>query len=250
MALCLFCAYSYTHAQIFKDKDGGGFFKKSKSKSNTFDLKKRVYVMGSVGNRTPNAGINLRLKKDRKEKWHFYLGLRGAVNRINNTEAFYTAPTKYRTGSDAYLAAFTRMAKRGNIDTLMLNSALMASLNAYAHVSYQLSNFLGLRLSVEGTIDMAGVNIGGLNEATYINRGAVNAKRVPFNLLKGGTHDLGNLNSEFLFRLGIDKLSFHAGYGYSKRMVASSLPQNLPNGSHDRFRNTTNGLVLGLRYRL
>jgi hypothetical protein len=246
LTLCFAFAHNGTNAQILKDVNE--IFKRpSKSK---IDLKKRLYVMGSLGNSTPNAGINFRIKQDRKEKWQFYVGLRGALNRINNTDEFYTAPTKYRTGSDVYSATYTRMSKKENIDTLVLNSSTMASINAYLHVSYKITSFLGFKLSVEGTLDMSGINFGGLNGATYINRGGIKASKEPINILKGGTHDIGNLNSELLFRLGIDKLSFHAGYGYSKRMVVSSLPQILPNGSNDRFRNTTNGLVIGLRYRL
>ena len=135
-------ASSITEAQVLEG--GSGIFKKSKS-GGKLSFKKRLYLMGSLGNDNLNAGISYRLRKNKRKKWHAFVGVRANFNTIQEVDQFETAPAEFRTGKTGYENGFLK-ADRNNIDTFKFNGTAMNSLNAYLHLSYTLIHFYYLNL--------------------------------------------------------------------------------------------------------
>jgi len=170
-------------------------------------------------------------------KKKFAVGLGGRFTTYTGANRYYrTAPAKLTSGSTGPLVIFKEDIPE-NIDSLLLKSPQVNSLNAAIVLRYQLSNQFQLGFS----IDLIGFSFGAETTATYINgsQGSMEmAKPSAFNILLISDNDRGSLNSEFyaIYSLknnwGIKAAAQFHFTEYTTTTEVQQFPE--PN---DRFRN-------------
>ena len=158
-----------------------------------------------------------------------------------------TAPGQITSGSTGPGILFKNTIT-ANVDTLLIASPQVNSLNAFINLSYQLS----AKVLVGFNIDAIGFSFGGTKSGNYINgpQGAItSAKPTGFNLLLVSDNDMGSLNSELYMKYKIkERLSLKGGvqFLFTEYTTATEV-QQFPE-PNDRFRNKALMLMLGVSY--
>lgn len=126
----------------------------------------------------------------------FAVGLGGRITSYFGANSIYrTAPAKLTSGTTGPFVIFKPDIDE-NIDTLIIKSPQVNSINAFVNLRYSFSDKFHLGFN----IDLIGFSFGASSRGTYINgtQGSMdNAKPSAFNLLLTSDNDLGSLNSEF-----------------------------------------------------
>lgn len=191
-------------------------------------------------------GYNWELGK-RKQ---FSIGLGGRFTSYFGKDQHYrTAPAELTSGATGPFVIF-KPDIEANIDTFLIESPQVNSLNLFINLRYSFSN----RFNAGFNIDAIGFSFGGSKQGTYIN-GQINtadqAKPTSFNLLLTSDNDLGSLNSEFYLNYKLTEkfgLKVAAQFHFTEYTTDTEVQQDPePN---DRFRRKSLLFAVGIVYSL
>lgn len=208
-----------------------------------------VDMMVGIG-KVVNLSISYQVGWKFGEKQRLVMGVGARVNNsIATGEFFTTAPAKLVKG-EAGPAALFKEPIPANIDSVLLPTARVYSLNAMLHIGYNFSEKFGVGFN----IDVIGASFGGSTSGTYYAGTVstpVTASPSGFNLLLVGENDLGTLNSEFFVGYRInEKMMLKAGIQHIfMEYTTSQAVQQFPE-PNDRFRITPTIFCAGLAYKL
>ncbi|MCI0751501.1 MAG: hypothetical protein L0Y35_06660 [Flammeovirgaceae bacterium] len=187
-------------------------------------------------------------KFGKKEKLSLGLGVR-ATSYIASDQYYITAPAQLTSGSTSPLIFFTGI-KEENIDTFLIESPQVNSLNLSIDIQYKIAP----KLTAGFSIDALGFSFGGEKQGTYI-RGSYQqpekAKPSSFNILLISDNDRGSLNSEIFAKYSIKEniaLKLGAQFLFTEYTTSSKV-QQLPS-ENDRFRRKSLLLGVGVVYQL
>ncbi len=178
------------------------------------------------------------------------IGLGGRITSYFGANQYYvTAPAKITSGGTGPFVIFKENII-DNIDSLLVKSPFVTSLNLSINIQYQLSG----KLSAGFNIDALGFSFGGEKMGNYINgfTGSVTkGKPTSFNLLLTSDNDLGSLNSELFAHYKLnEKWSIKAaGVFLFTEYTTDTKVQQFPK-ANDRFRNKSLMLGLGITYQI
>lgn len=165
---------------------------------------------------------------------------------------YETAPAKLTSGSTGPFVIFKENIEE-NIDTFLIKSPQVNSLNIFINLRYKISN----KFQVGFNIDAIGFSFGSTTSGNYINRSqsAVgfmeDAKPTPFNILLISDNDNGSLNSELYGKYYFNDswaVKLSASFLFTEYTTDSNV-QQYPE-PNDRFRNKSLMLGLGVTYKL
>ena len=168
---------------------------------------------------------------------------------IGQNQYYTTAPAKLTSGSTGPQVIFQDDIK-GNIDTLLVKSPQVNSLNLYINIDYAFS-----RKVIAGfNIDAIGFSFGSGRQANYINGSSgkiTDASPTPFNILLVSDNDRGSLNSEFYVRYFLnDRWGIKGGVQFLfTEYTPTSKVQTQPE-ENDRFRRKSLMFSLGITFKL
>ena len=153
-------------------------------------------------------------------------------------KSFVTAPASIASEAPSLGALFTLPVVK-NLDTLVLNSAAVASLNAKIVLQYSIK-----KVDIGFNIDALGFTVGGQQSGTFFassakafNKKMYTAKPTTTNLLLISNSDRGSLNSELYARYWLnDNFAIRAGASF--QFVEYTTSQKLT-FDNDRFRLKT-----------
>ena len=180
----------------------------------------------------------------------FSFGVGGRVTSYVGANQYYiTAPAELTSGGTGPLVIFKENIVE-NIDSLLVKSPWVTSINASINIQYQVS----AKLSVGFNIDAIGFSFGGKKQGNYINgfNGAITqGKPTGFNILLISDNDRGTLNSELFARYQLnDKWSLKLGASFLfTEYTSNTNVQTFPE-ENDRFRNKSLMLGLGVSYQI
>ncbi|HEV8513334.1 MAG TPA: hypothetical protein VGQ59_08655 [Cyclobacteriaceae bacterium] len=178
------------------------------------------------------------------------IGLGGRFTSYLAANQYYTtAPAKLTSGSTSPTIIFQDNIQ-ANIDTFLIKSPQVNSLNLSIHIDYQFSK----KILAGFNIDAIGFSFGGSRSGNYINGASgkmVSATPTPFNILLISDNDKGSLNSEFYFRYFLnDKWGLKAGTQFLfTEYTTETKVQQFPE-ENDRFRNKSLLFCLGVSYKI
>jgi hypothetical protein len=187
-------------------------------------------------------------KVGQKKKFNIGTGIR-LTSYIGRNQYYVTAPAKLTSGKTGVGVIFVENVE-ANMDTLLIKSAHVTSLNLLIDLNYLISE----KLTIGFNIDAIGFSFGKTTNGTYINgfQGSVgSAKPTPFNLLLVSDNDLGSLNSEFYARYffnnnwGIKAALQFLFTEYKTETPVQQLPE-----SNDRFRKKSLLVSIGITRKL
>jgi len=174
------------------------------------------------------------------------IGLGGRFTSYLATNQYYTtAPAKLTSGSTSPVIIFQDNIE-ANIDTFLIKSPQVNSINASIHIDYQLNK----KITAGFNIDAIGFSFGGHRSGNYLNGGTsmmVNAKPTLFNILLISDNDRGSLNSEFYLRYFLsDQWGLKIGGQFLfTEYTTETKVQQFPE-ENDRFRNKSLLFCVGL----
>lgn len=176
------------------------------------------------------------------KKFTFGLGVR-FTGFLGANLYYITAPAKLTSGSTGPLVLFKENII-DNIDSLLVKSPQVNSLNAAVNLGYSLSK----KISIGFNIDAIGFSFGKTTRGNYINgvEGKnTEGKPTPFNILLVSDNDRGSLNSELYVKYYLnDQWSLKlAGQFLFTEYTTKTKVQQFPE-ENDRFRNKS--LLLGI----
>lgn len=220
------------------------------SKNSSYaDLTIGVGSMSTVG-----LGYQYNWKMGKKQKLE--LGIGGRFTSLIASDKYYvTAPAKLSKGSTGPGALFKEPIK-ANMDSVLLPSGQVNSLNVMVNVVYNFSS----KFRAGFNIDLIGFSFGGAQTGTYINgnNGAPGSRVLPvtaspagFNLLLVAENDLGSLNSEFYVAYAVNEkwsVKLGAQHIFMEYVTATNV-QQFPE-PNDRFRITPTVISVGAAYKL
>lgn len=156
--------------------------------------------------------------------------------------------TRFQAADAAYLTAPAKLTGEGKIDTLMLSSPRVNSLNAYLLLGYQILP----KWSLSFDIDLIGFSWGneragifGSTEDPRFN-GLQVGKPTAGNFLLVGDNDRGSLNSNFSVRYTVnEQWQVQAGLSY---LFTEFSTTNTLTDENNRFRNKSSLAMVGVRY--
>jgi hypothetical protein len=168
---------------------------------------------------------------------------------LGKNQYYATAPAKLTSGSTGPGVLFKENIT-ANMDTFLIRSAQVSSLNLLVSVGYNLSEKLMLRFN----IDVVGFSFGKSVTGNYINgsQGAMEqGSPTSINLLLISDNDKGSLNSELFVRYLVnDKWGVKAGVQFLfTEYTTDSEVQQLPE-TNDRFRNKSPMFSAGVSCKL
>lgn len=168
---------------------------------------------------------------------------------LGRNQYYVTAPAKLTSGSTGPGVLFKENIN-ANMDTFLIKSAQVNSLNLLITIGYNLSEKLMFRFN----IDAIGFSFGKSTKGNYINgfQGAMEqGSPTSFNLLLISDNDLGSLNSNLFARYLInDSWGIKAGVQFLfTEYTSDSKVQQLPE-ANDRFRNKSLMFSAGVSYKL
>ena len=178
------------------------------------------------------------------------LGIGGRFTSYFGQNQYYvTAPAKLTSGSTGPGAIFQDDIEK-NIDTLLVQSPQVNSLNLFINIDYSFSS----KFVVGFNIDAIGFSFGGNRQGNYINGSSgkiTDAAPTPFNVLLVSDNDRGSLNSEFYGKYSINnKWGLKAGVQFLfTEYTTTTKVQTYPE-ENDRFRNKSLLFCLGITYKL
>jgi hypothetical protein len=168
---------------------------------------------------------------------------------LGKNQYYATAPAELTSGSTGPGVLFKKNIG-ANIDTFLVKTAQVNSLNLFITVGYNLSEKLMLRFS----IDAIGFSLGKNTNGNYINgaRGSIqSASPTPFNVLLISDNDRGSLNSEFFARYLLnDKWGIKGGIQFHFTEYTTDAEVQQQPDLNDRFRNKSLLFNVGISYKL
>jgi hypothetical protein len=164
-----------------------------------FAQKNDFDITGAVGKQEGSLSLMYTHVWQLGAKKKFEIGLAGRLTTYLGQNQYYiTAPAKLTSGSTGPLVIFKENIT-ANIDTFLIQSPQVNSLNVTIHLGYQINR----KFLVGFNIDAIGFSFGGKRTGSYIN-GVLGlreqAKPTTFNLLLISDNDLGSLNSELFLK--------------------------------------------------
>lgn len=168
---------------------------------------------------------------------------------LGKNQYYQTAPAKLTSGKTGLGVIFTENIE-ANIDTFLVKTATVSSLNLLITLGYNFSPKLMARFN----IDAIGVSFGNKTTGNYIdgNRGSVSeASPTVFNALLTSDNDRGSLNSELFIRYlfsGHWGIKGGASFHFTEYTTKTAI-QQFPE-ANDRFRNKSLMIALGISYSL
>ncbi len=168
---------------------------------------------------------------------------------FGSNQPYRTAPAELTTGERSLLVIFKPDIEE-NIDTLLVQSPWVNSVNLFINLRYKFSN----RLHVGFNIDAIGFSFGGSREGTYTNDDQeilTSAKPTTFNVLLTSDNDYGSLNSEFYARYDLNKrwgLKAGAQFHFTEYTTDIDV-QQFPE-PNDRFRRKSLFFAAGVQVKL
>ena len=178
------------------------------------------------------------------------IGLGGRfTSYVGQNQYYTTAPAKLTSGSKGPLVIFKNDID-ANIDTLLVKSPQVNSLNMFINIDYAVSP----KVLVGFNIDAIGFSFGGRKQANYINgpTGKITeGSPTAFNVLLVSDNDLGSLNSEMYARYFLnEKWGIKAGVQFLFTEYKTTTKVQTSPEENDRFRNKSLLFCLGLTYKL
>jgi hypothetical protein len=184
------------------------------------------------------------------EKQRFSIGTGARLTAyLGKNQNYITAPAQLTSGKTGLGVIFTENIE-ANLDTMIVKTSQVNSLNLLINLGYRLSE----KLSVAFNIDAIGFSFGAEQNGNYMNGPSgqnVLAKPTGYNLLLTSDNDLGSLNSEFALRYQLnEKWNIKGGLQFLfTEFTTSSEVQQFPS-PNDRFRNKSAMLSIGAGYLL
>ncbi len=184
----------------------------------------------------------------KSQKMGIGLGAR-ATSYLGANQYYVTAPAKLTSGGPGPFVIFKENII-DNIDSLLVKSPLVTSINLSINIQYQLSN----KFSAGFNIDALGFSFGSKKIGNYINGFTgrlTQGKPTTLNLLLTSDNDFGSLNSELFVRYKVnDMWSVKASsvFLFTEYRTDSKV-QQLPE-PNDRFRNKSLMFGLGITYQI
>jgi hypothetical protein len=175
-------------------------------------------------------------------------GLR-ATTFLGKNQYYVTAPAKLTSGETGPQVIFIENIT-SNMDSFLIKTAQVNSLNIMLDFSYRISD----KLSLGFDIDVIGFSLGGTTRGNYINgsQGKMdNASPTSFNVLLVSDNDKGTLNSEFYAKYFLKaRWGVKAGAQFLfTEYTTSHKVQQLPE-PNDRFRRKSLLFTAGISYKL
>jgi hypothetical protein len=158
--------------------------------------------------------------------------------------------TSYVGNNQYYTTAPAELISGNNIDTLLVKSPFVTSLNVSINIHYQVTP----KFLAGFNIDALGFSLGSKTQGNYINgsSGAITkGKPTTLNALLIGNNDYGSLNSELFLNYKFnEKWSAKIGVTYLfTEYTTDTKVQTFPK-ENDRFRDKTMMLGLGVVYQI
>jgi hypothetical protein len=183
-----------------------------------------------------------------KQKLGIGLGAR-FTSYLAANQYYATAPATLTSGSTSPTIIFQDNIQ-ANIDTFLIKSPQVNSINLSINIDYRLSN----KIIAGFNIDAIGFSFGGSRSGNYINGASgkmVSATPTPFNILLISDNDKGSLNSEFYFRYFLnDKWGLKVGAQFLfTEYTTETKVQQFPE-PNDRFRNKSLLFCVGASYKI
>ena len=203
-----------------------------------------------VGAYEGTLALSFNYDKGIGKKKKMVIGVGGRfTSYLGKNQYYVTAPAEITSGS-AGLGVIFKENIVANMDTFLIKTAQVNSLNLFLTLGYNLSEKLMLRFN----IDAIGFSFGKNTTGNYINgtQGSIeSASPTPFNLLLTSDNDKGSLNSEFFARYLLnDKWGIKTGVQFHfTEYTTDSDVQKFPE-PNDRFRNKSLMFSAGVTYKL
>lgn len=211
---------------------------------------KFVDFSAGVGNSEGTLAASFSYDQGLGKRKKVVLGFGGRLTGYLGKNQYYeTAPAELTSGSTGP-AVFFKENIVANMDSFLVKTAQINSLNLMVTLGYNISEKLTLRFN----IDVIGFSFGKNTTGNYINgtQGSMeSASPTSFNALLISDNDIGSLNSEFFARyLFNKKWGIKAGiqFHFSEYTTGSEI-QQFPE-PNDRFRNKSLMFSAGVSYKL
>lgn len=204
----------------------------------------------AIGNSEGTMTLSLNFDKNLGKKKRIVVGggLR-FTSYLGKNQYYITAPAELTSGDTGPDVIFKENIE-ANIDSFLIKTAQVNSLNLLVTLGYNVSPKLLLRFN----IDVVGFSFGKSATGNYINgsQGAMESSSPsPFNLLLVSDNDKGSLNSEFFGRyLLTDKWGVKAGAQFHFTEYTTDTDVQQQPEPNDRFRNKSLMFMLGVSYKL
>jgi long-subunit fatty acid transport protein len=180
----------------------------------------------------------------------FGIGLGGRITSYLGANQYYiTAPAELTSGSSGPLVIFKENIV-DNIDSLLVKSPRVTSLNVSINIHYQVTQ----KLLAGFNIDAIGFSLGKKTQGNYINgpSGSITkGKPTALNALLISDNDIGSLNSELFVSYKLNKkwsAKVAANFLFTEYTTDTKV-QSFPKGN-DRFRDKSLMLGLGVTYQI
>jgi hypothetical protein len=178
------------------------------------------------------------------------LGIGARLTSFIGANIYYiTAPAELTSGSTGPLVIFKENIDE-NIDSLLVKSPFINSLNVMVNIDYRLSQ----KILVGFDIDFIGFSFGGKRDANFISGvtgGITEAGPTPFNILLISDNDRGSLNSELYVKYFYkEKWAAKIGAQFLFTEYTTETPVQVYPEENDRFRNKSLLFSLGMTYKL
>jgi hypothetical protein len=178
------------------------------------------------------------------------IGLGARLTSFLGSNVYYvTAPAELTTGSASPLIIFQENIAE-NIDSLLIQSPQVNSINLFINIDYRLSK----RMVAGFSIDAIGYSFGAEERGNFMSGASgknTTAKPTSFNILLISDNDKGSLNSDLYIKYFLsDRFAIRAGAQflfteYTTREKVQQLPSE-----NDRFRNKSLLASLGVSLKL
>ena len=227
------------------------FLIKEKASAQTLPTSfKFVDLDGAIGKSEGTMTLSFNFDKNLGRKHRIVVG-GGArfTSYIGKNQYYITAPAELTSGDTGPGVIFKENID-ANIDTFLIKTAQVNSLNLLITLGYNVSPKLLFRFN----IDVIGFSFGKSINGNYINgsQGAmVSADPSPFNLLLVSDNDKGSLNSEFFGRYLInDKWGIKGGIQFHFTEYTTDTEIQQAPEPNDRFRNKSLMFMVGASFKL
>ena len=216
----------------------------------TSSISNIVDFNAGIGNSEGNLALAMNYEFGLGKKKKMIIGIGGRFTSYFGKNQYYvTAPAELTTGSTGLGVIFMENIE-ANMDTFLIKSAQVNSLNLVFSLGYNLSEKLSLRFN----IDVIGFSFGKSISGNYINgsQGSIeSASPTPFNLLLTSDNDHGSLNSELFVRYFLNSkwgLKGGAQFLFTEYTTDTEV-QQFPM-ANDRFRNKSLIFTAGVAYKI
>jgi hypothetical protein len=194
------------------------------------------------------ASLNLDWNIGKRRRIAFGVGARFNAY-LGKNQYFVTAPAKLTSGSTGPGVLFKKNIP-ANIDTFLVKTAQLNSLNLFLSLGYNISE----RLSIRFNIDAIGFSFGKSTRGNYIQgtQGQMgDATPTTWNLLLVSDNDRGSLNSMLFARYLLNEnWGINGGVQFLfSEYTTDSVLQQAPE-PNDRFRNKSLMFSVGFSYKL